>query len=96
MFRRKVKGISEVVSAVLRESGLETPLLQHRLISAWDTVAGPVAARYTSDKYIRNRVLYVRLGSAALRSDLSMMRSSLVRRLNNAVGAQVITDIRFS
>jgi hypothetical protein len=37
----------------------------------------------------------VRLSSPALRSDLSMRRQELVAQLNQYVGSQVITDIRF-
>lgn len=80
----------------LREQGLESPLNQKRLVESWPAVVGPVIARYTLNCYIYNQTLYVRLSSPALRSDLSMMRQQLVRRLNEAVGEQVIVDIRFS
>ena len=45
---------------------------------------------------IRNQTLYVHLTSPALRADLSMQRSEYVKRLNDYVGSQVITDIRFN
>lgn len=80
----------------LREQGLETPLMQKRLMEAWPEVAGPVVARYTLNTYIYNQTLFVRLSNPALRSDLSMMRGELVKKLNDVVGEQVITDIRFS
>lgn len=80
----------------LREQGLETPLMQKRLVEAWPEVAGPVVARYTLNTYIYNQTLFVRLSNPALRSDLSMMRGELVKKLNGVVGEQVITDIRFS
>lgn len=80
----------------LREQGLETPLMQKRLVEAWSEVAGPVVARYTLNTYIYNQTLFVRLSNPALRSDLSMMRGELVKKLNDVVGEQVITDIRFS
>ena len=79
----------------LREQGLETPLNQKRLVEAWPEVAGPVVARYTLNTYIYNQTLYVRLSNPALRADLSMRRSELTRRLNEVVGEQVITDVRF-
>lgn len=79
---------------MLRAQGLETPLLQKRLIDAWDTVAGPTVARYTTQKYIKNQTLYVRIANPALRQDLSMMRSQLLQRLNSHVGSMVIADIR--
>ena len=71
------------------------PLLQKRLVEAWPQIAGPVAERYTLNTYIYNQTLFVRLSSPALRSDLSMRRQELVAQLNQYVGSQVITDIRF-
>ncbi|MBR1401145.1 MAG: DUF721 domain-containing protein [Prevotella sp.] len=95
MFKRKVLSVDEVVSMFLRQNGLETPLLQNRLMDAWDTVAGKTIACYTEEKYIRNQVLFVKITSPALRSDLSMMRTQLVNKLNQYVGARIIVDIRF-
>ena len=95
MFRKDVKGIKELILRNLRAQGLETPLLQKRLIEAWPVVAGEAISRYTGNVVIRNQTLYVHLTSPALRADLSMMRSELVRKLNSHVGSQVIADIRF-
>ena len=80
----------------LRALGLETPLLQKRLVEAWPEVAGEAIARYTTSAVIRNQTLFVRLGVPALRADLSMRRQEFVQRLNAHVGAQVISDIRFN
>lgn len=95
MFKRNVKEVKDLVLQILREQGLETPLNQKRLVDAWPQVAGPVVARYTLNTYIYNQTLYVRLSNPALRSDLSMMRTELTKKLNDVVGEQVITDIRF-
>lgn len=95
MFKREVQGISDLVNVFLRQNGLEMPLLQKRLIDAWGKVAGKVIDRYTEEKYIRNQVLFVKISRPALRSDLSMMRTDLVNRLNQEVGARIIIDIRF-
>lgn len=94
MFKRKVHSLADVLGKTLREGGLETPLLQKRLVDAWDTVAGPTVSHYTGEKYIRNQTLCVKITNPALRQDLSMMRSQLVRRLNDSVGAYVIADVK--
>ncbi len=96
MFRQKVESLRDVLLRTLREQGLETPLKQKRLVEAWPQVAGPGIARYTLNIYIYNQTLFVRLSNPALRSDLSMMRSELVKKLNDVVGEQIIVDIRFS
>jgi predicted nucleic acid-binding Zn ribbon protein len=96
MFKRNIESLKDILLRNLRERGLETPLMQKRLVEAWPEVAGPVVARYTLNTYIYNQTLFVRLSNPALRSDLSMMRGELVKKLNDVVGEQVITDIRFS
>lgn len=96
MERRKEECISDVVMRFLRQSQLEAPLNEYRLIQSWGTVAGPVAQRYTQDLRIYNQKLFVRLRSAALRAELMMRRTELVSKLNALTGSQVITDIVFS
>ncbi len=94
MFRRHPKEVEDLVRQILRVNGLETPLLQRRLISAWDEVAGDIVAMYTEDKQIRNQTLWVKIVNPAVRADLQMRRSALVAKLNAHIGAQIITDIR--
>lgn len=95
MKRGGVKSISELVKATCREEGLETPLNEFRLIKAWSQVLGEAVNHYTGEMYIKNQTLYVHLTSSVLRQELMMNKKSLVRRLNDHVKAQVITDIIF-
>lgn len=95
MFKRDVQNIKDLILRNLRTQGLETPLQQKRLIEAWPTVMGDMIAGYTENVYIRNQTLFVHLTSPALRADLSMMRQNIVKKLNDAVGSQVIADVRF-
>lgn len=94
MFKRDVKSVADVLQQLLREEGLETPLLQKRLVDSWDVVVGHVIARYTTEKFIKNQTLYVKITNPALRQDLSMMRKQLVKRLNEQVGSFLISDIK--
>lgn len=95
MFRRDVKTLGEIVLHCLRQDGLETPLMQKRIIAAWDEIAGKAIAKYTGDKFIKNQILFIKILNPALRTDLSMMREELLSRLNRSVGGKVITEIRF-
>ena len=90
MFRRSVQDIRSVLNTFLRQKGLETPLLQKRLMDAWPDVV----VRYTSEMFIKNQTLFVKISSPALRADLSMRRTRLVKQLNDSVGAMVIADIK--
>ena len=94
MFRKEVKPVDDLVRQYLRFTGLETPLLQRRLIDAWPEVTGPTVAKYTQQRFIHNQTLCVKITNAALRAELSMMRTQLVKRLNEHIGSQVIADVR--
>ena len=94
MFRREVKSVADVLQQLLREEGLETPLQQKRLIDSWETVTGRIVARYTTEKFIQNQTVYVKIVNPALRQDLAMMRQQLVKRLNEQVGSFIISDIK--
>lgn len=78
---------------MLREDGLETPLNEYRAAECWHELMGPVIARYTDDINVRGGVMTIRLRHAALRQELMMQRTSIIQRINNHVGAQVIQQI---
>ena len=64
-----------------------------KVINSWKKVVGPFIASHTIDLAIRNHVLYVRVDSDALRSELSYSKSLLLRNLNEMVGKEVISEI---
>lgn len=95
MKRNNTEQIGDVLRQFLRQQGLETPLNEYRLVDAWKDVLGPVIARYTTNLFIKNQVLYVSLSSSVIRQELMMGREMLVRNLNAQVGSQVIVNIVF-
>ena len=93
MFKRDVKALGDVLRQFIRNEGLETPLLQKRVVDAWEKVTGRVVAQYTAEKFIKNQVLFVKITNPALRQDLSMVRSRLLQKIVDKVGSQVVTQI---
>ncbi len=95
MKRSNALPIGDMIRRFLREEGLESPLNEYRLIQAWETVLGKAIAKYTGKLYIKNQTLHVHITSPALRQNLQMSKQTIIHRLNEAVGAQVIVDIVF-
>lgn len=95
MERRKSEMITDVLHRFMRESGLESPLNEFRILGAWHKVVGEQISKYTQELFIRNQTLFVRLTSPALKSNMMMRRQDLVQELNQEVGAYVIADITF-
>lgn len=95
MFSKREEHFADVLHSLVREEGLETPILQRRLIALWPRVVGELVASHTDNLYIRNQTLFVHVAMPALRAELSMMRSEFVEKLNAGVGTVIISDIRF-
>lgn len=95
MRKSNAEPIGDLLLRYLREEGLETPLNQYRLINAWADVMGQGILQYTGERFIKGQTLYVQIRSSVLKQDLMMSRAMIVRRLNEHVKEQVITDIQF-
>ena len=64
-----------------------------KAIGSWKQVVGPFIAKHTIDLSIKNHVLFVRVDSDALRSELSYSKSLLVKNLNDVVGKEIVKGI---
>ncbi len=88
--------LKDAISLFLKENNLESKLNETRVIIAWEEVAGKLISRHTNHMYVKDRILFVKVDSAALREELSYQRSKLVQKLNKATGLEVIDDIKFN
>ncbi len=95
MKRTNAEPIGMLIRQYMRQTGLESPLNEYRLIQAWKDVLGPGVAAYTENLFIKNQTLYVHIPSPTVRQELMMRREQIKNNLNAHVGAQVIANIIF-
>ena len=95
MKRKNSEKLQNVIYQYLRENGLETPLNEFRATQAWSSIVGPAISKYTTDIKIYNQTMFVSISSSIVRNELLMKRTTLIKRVNDHVGAQVITQIVF-
>lgn len=88
--------LKDAIAAFLTEHNLESKLNETRIISSWEEVVGKLISRHTNQMYVKDRILFVKVDSAALREELSYQRSKLVKKLNAAAGIDAIEDIKFN
>ncbi len=90
----KARPIGELLADFIHGSDLEQPLLERKVVALWPELLGPTIAQMTGEIQVKNGVLLVHIHSAALKAQLFDIRHELVRKLNEAAGAQVLKDIR--
>ena len=93
MRRSNVQNLGEVVQAMLKEFKIDHKLKEVGIINGWNEILGANIARVTSRIFVKNRILFVHLTSPVVRNELMMMKSNIIKALNDNVGASVIDDI---
>ncbi|HEY0030338.1 MAG TPA: DUF721 domain-containing protein [Bacteroidia bacterium] len=93
MSRHNEHSLKEAIESLLKTYKLDEKLAERRLIASWESVMGVMIAKHTTDLYIKHKQLFVTLDSSALRNELSLAKTKIVKLLNEAVGTEVINDV---
>lgn len=87
--------LKEAILQLLKTYNLQNGINETKLINSWENIAGKMITNHTEDLYIKNKKLFIKLDSPALKHELSFAKTKLIKSLNEAVKQQVIEDIVF-
>lgn len=94
MKRSEPQSVGEIFTEVLRAANLEDKFLAQKALQLWGEVMGQPVNRRTARRYVdASGVMHVVITSGPLKSELEFMKSRIVERLNQAVGAPVIKGL---
>ena len=93
MSKQNEHSLNEAIEHLLKTYKLDDRIAERRIVSSWESVMGAMIAKHTTDIYIHHQQLFVTLDSSALRNELSLAKSKIVKMLNEAVGRNVINEI---
>jgi len=96
MRNKSVQPMAAVIKEYLKAMGIDKRMQEVNLIKQWENVIGVSVANMTRELYIRHGVLFVRIDSAVVRNELSMLKQGIIQALNNKAGGDVISDIVFT
>ena len=69
--------LTEAIVGFLRETGLEQQVLEVQMEEIWPSVMGETVAKLTRSVEVKNGMLYVKVSSAALKTQLFENRFEL-------------------
>ena len=87
--------IKEALDNLLKVYKLDDKMAERKLIQSWDELMGKMIAKHTKNISIRNKQLFVTVDSAALRNELVMAKSTIIKTMNNNAGKELIKEIIF-
>ena len=95
MKRTEARNIGQIINDLLFKEHLDVALDEHRACALWPHIVGYGINRYTIRRYVKDGVMTVHLSSASLANELMLNRAGIIRRINEALGRSIISEIIF-
>ena len=95
MKRIEPEAIGDVLRQTLQQQGMTERLYETKAVSLWPSIVGADIASQTARPYVNRGIMTVHVHGAALRQELNMSRSILIRMINEAVGRETIKELFF-
>lgn len=94
MKRTNTQPIGEILRDFFEDNTeLYEKIMEIRIERAWKKLLGPMAAHYTRNLYVRDRILYVSMTSAVLRSELLLSKDKLLSNINQEIQQAFLFDL---
>lgn len=93
--RSSIKPLGSALGELVQGLGIDKKLQEYEAVVRWEAVVGDRIAAMTSATKIQQGVLLVRVKTSTWRNELTMRKKEIIDRLNGALGAQIVKDIKF-
>lgn len=93
MKRTEIQSIGSVIKEYLKENKFDRKLAEVNIVSSWESIVGRSIARATSSVSIKDGILHLHMKSSIVRHELLMVRSDLMRAINEKAGFEIVKDI---
>lgn len=94
MLKRDAQDLGSILKEIMEENTmLKSRIAEQRVLRAWKEILGEGVSKYTSNLYFKRGVLFVHLDSSVLRAELMMNKKSLIEKLNDYAGMNIIRNI---
>ena len=96
MDRKIPQSVGDVLRNLLQESELQGRMDELNAARLWPKIVGEYIAANTSKPSVSKGVMMVGVPNAALRNELYISRSVLMKNINHSLGKEIIKEIKFT
>jgi len=80
---------------LIGELGIKKRIDEYQAVVRWSEIVGDLIAKVSEATRIRQGVLFVRVSASTWRNELQLRKSEIMKKLNKALGEEVVKDIKF-
>ncbi len=85
--------IKEAIDLLLETYHLKEKFMETSVTAHWEEISGKAIANRTSEVYIKQKKLYLKLTSPMLKHEILLSKNKLISLVNDKIGSEVIKDI---
>lgn len=87
------KTLKEAIQQLLEVYHLKDKFTEVDIIHNWENIMGKMIANRTSEVFIKNKKLFIRLNSAVLKQEFLMMKANVLNKVNEHAGVVVAEEL---
>lgn len=92
--RQNTQTIGQAFDYFMKVNGKEELMWEVKAEEAWRTVMGKFFEKYTDKVEVRQRVLYVKINSPAMRQELTYGKSKIIANINEEIKKDFLMDVK--
>ena len=93
IFQMNNNEIKNLLEIFLKKNNLEKGLLELEVKRAWHELMENGVSNYTTDVSLKNKTLYIKLSSPALKEELSYGKEKLMKLINERFKKKIVQKI---
>jgi predicted nucleic acid-binding Zn ribbon protein len=87
--------LADAFQDLLKAYRLEDTYQEKLLISSWPTIVGKTIADRTSNVYIKDKKLMVKITSGPVKKELQLNKSKVIALIESQIGKGIVDDVIF-
>ena len=85
--------LGDAIKEMVNTYHLKDKLNQSNIIINWEKIMGKTIAQYTSNIYVKDQKLFLKVDSAPLKNELNYAKSKIIEIVNKEAGYAIIKDV---
>ncbi|MFW0716351.1 DUF721 domain-containing protein [Pedobacter sp. N23S346] len=87
--------MKDAISKMLDVYRLRRKFDETSILAIWPEIMGTAIANRTTQIYIKDKKLFIRIESSVIKNELVMVRQGIIQKLNEHAGSIVINEMVF-
>lgn len=93
--KKEASPLEEAFQDLLKSYHLEATFLEKVLLASWEKLMGKTIANRTSNLYIKDKKLFVKIDSGPVKKELQLNKSKVIALIESEVGKGIVDEVIF-